>query len=165
MASSTTKKVQVWRFDREPIAGFVNPNTYLTPVGIELLTVAGSILDLPWVDIRSIYFVKDFEKPNSPPPKRAFLVRPKLDGLWIRLIYRDGEQQEGVIPNDLLVLEGSGFTLTTPDFLGNNQKAFIPKTSVKEVQVLGVVGSPLKRPVKKPPIRGQFDLFPEEIAR
>ena len=41
-------------------------------------------------------FSDDFE-----PERKAFLSRPKLDGLWVRLRYIDGETIEGVVPNDL----------------------------------------------------------------
>ena len=162
LASSTTKKVQVWRFDREPLSGFVNQNTYLSDSGIELLTNGGSIQVLVPEEVRCIYFVRDF---HSVPPKKTFLTRPKLDGLWVRLTYRDGDELEGVVPNSLLGIERAGFTLTPPDFTGNNQKAFVPRAAIREVQVLGVVGSPLKRGTKKAAARGQFDLFEQEAAR
>ena len=160
MASSTTKKVQVWRFDRELVAGFVNPGTYLTEVGAEILTVAGSLATVPYPEIKVIYFVRDFEKAGATAPKRAFLTRPKLDGLWVRLTFRDGDQLEGVMPNNLLGLEYTGFSLMPPDFAGNNQRAFIPRSALGRVQVLGVVGSPLNRPArKKLPGKDQIGLF------
>ena len=36
LAGSTTKKVLIRRFDREPMAGYVHPQTYLRPNGVEL---------------------------------------------------------------------------------------------------------------------------------
>ena len=41
--------------------------------------------------------------------RRTFLSRPKLDGLWLRLTFRDGDVQEAVMPNNLLFVEPHGF--------------------------------------------------------
>ena len=57
MASSTSKKVVVQRFEREPLPGFVNPSTWLTPDGVELLTVAGAVSIVPYRDVRIVFFV------------------------------------------------------------------------------------------------------------
>jgi hypothetical protein len=42
LAGSTSKKVRISRFEREPLLGFVNPLTYLRPAGVELLTPDGN---------------------------------------------------------------------------------------------------------------------------
>ena len=64
MAGSTTKKVQVWRFDRETLTGFVNPVTYLTDSGIELLTLAGNVIVAKYPEIKAVFFVREFESPD-----------------------------------------------------------------------------------------------------
>ncbi|MEO7144188.1 MAG: hypothetical protein ABI165_11890, partial [Bryobacteraceae bacterium] len=66
-------------------------------------------------------------------------------GLWIRLRFRDAETLEGLLPNNLLLQEPYGFTFVPPDPTFQNQKIFTPRAALDEVQVLGVVGSPLKR--------------------
>ena len=140
----------------------MNPNTYLTEAGAEILTASGSLTVALYPEIKAIYFVRDFPKTSAPIPKRAFLTRPKLDGLWVRLIFRDSDQLEGVIPNNLLNLGQAGFSVMPPDFAGNNQHAFVPRLALERVEVLGVVGSPLHRPAsKKPPGKDQIGLFEE----
>jgi hypothetical protein len=161
LASSTTKKVQLWRFDRQPIAGYVNPGTYITENGVELLTLAGNVIAVPFGELKAVCFVREFDRTPPVPPKRSFVTRPKLDGLWIRLTLRDGQQIEGVMPNDLLSISGHGFLIAPADFAGNNQRVFIPRPAVVGAQVLGVVGSPLRQPARKKAttVQDQIRLF------
>jgi hypothetical protein len=90
-------------------------------------------------DIRSIYFVREFTE-DFQPERKAFLSRPKLDGLWVRLKFRDEDTIEGVVPNDLLSLLDHGVQITPPDLHGTTLRIFIPRTALTEMTVLGVVG-------------------------
>ncbi len=142
MSSSTTKKVIVRRFERENLVGFVNPFSYLQALHLELLKPEGSLVLVPYEEVKSVCFVKDFEA--EPEPQRVFLTRPKLEGLWVRMVFRDEEVFDGVLPNELLTAGVSGFTVTPPEPDGNNQRVFVPRQALKSIQVLGVVGSPLR---------------------
>lgn len=157
MAASTVKKVVVRRFDRENLIGFVNPFSYLQPLSLELLKPEGSLLLLPYEEIKTVCFVKDFEV--EPETRRVFLTRPKLDGLWVRMQFRDGEIFDGILPNDLLAWEIAGFTVTPPESDANNQRVFVPRQALKSIQVLGVVGSPLRGKRRKAPPEDQPRLF------
>ena len=84
-----------------------------------------------------------------------------MAGLWVNLRFRDGGVLEGIIPNNLMQLEGSGFTVIPPDSLGNQQRVWAPRSSLVAVEVLGVVGSPLKKRKAKPTAREQIGLFDE----
>ena len=147
MSSSTAKKVVVRRFDRENLIGFVNAFSYLQPNAIELLTPEGSLVLLPYDDVKSVCFVKDFEAEAE--PRRIFMTRPKLEGLWVRMFFRDGEVLDGILPNNLLSWDIAGFTVTPPEPDANNQRVFVPRPALKSIQVLGVVGSPLRAKRKK----------------
>ena len=147
MASSTAKKVIVRRFDRENLTGFVNAFSYLQPNYIELLKPDGALVLLPYDEVKSVCFVKDFEAEAE--SRRIFLTRPKLEGLWVRMMFRDGEILDGVLPNNLLAWEIGGFTVTPPEPDANNQRVFVPRPALKSIQVLGVVGSPLRARRKK----------------
>ena len=147
LASSTAKKVIVRRFERESVSGFVNQFSYLQPQAIELLTPEGSLALLPYAEVRSVAFVKDFEEDSE--QRRVFLTRPKLEGLWVRMVFRDGEVLDGILPNNLLAWESTGFTVTPPEPDGNHQKVFVPREALKSIQILGVVGSPLRGKLKK----------------
>jgi hypothetical protein len=156
---STTKKAVIRRFDREPIAGFINPQSYLQPTGVEMLTVAGAALTVPYGEVKTVSFVRDFDSADPNRERKVFNTRPKIDGLWVRLTLRDGEVLEGILSNDLLALEPYGFTVVPPDPYSNNQRVFLPRTSLDQVQVLGVVGSPLRKRKGRPAAKEQIGLF------
>lgn len=147
------------RFDREPLSGYVHPQTYLRPNGVELLTPEGSFSIVPYNEVKAVHFVKDFEG-AAPPEHNVFNTRPKMDGLWVRMRFRDEEVMDGILPNNLLQIEVFGFTVTPPEPYSNNQRVFVPRAALKEVQVLGVVGSPLRAPRKAKGVpKEQIQLF------
>jgi hypothetical protein len=158
LGSSTSKRVRIQRFDRESLSGFVNPNTYLTEFGLELLTLSGTVNVLPYTDIKTVYFVREFGGENPEGGRRAFLNRPKSDGVWVRFTFRDHDILEGVMPNNLLHVEAVGFHSIPPH---GAQRVFIPRTALQEVQVLGVVGGPLRARKKTAGKEGQIGLFEE----
>ena len=159
MAGSTNKKVIVSRFDREPLSGFVNPQTYLLGDGIELLSTAGTVTLVPYAEIKLVSFVRDFQESEPRKEMRQFIARPKMDGLWLRMRFRDGDSMDGLLANNLLQLEPYGFTVVPPDPGFQNQRVFVPRPALSEVQVLGVVGSPLRKRRKAVP-KEQIEMFP-----
>jgi len=156
LAGSTTKKTIIRRYDKEPLAGYVNPLSFLQPAGVELLSAEGNVATIPYSEIKSIVFVRDFDAPAGA-ERSVFQTRPKMEGLWVRLRFRDGDVLEGVMPNNLLQVEPYGFSVVPPDSVSNQQRVFVPRGSLRAVEVLGVVGSPLKR--KKAAAREQGELF------
>ena len=159
MGGSTTKKAVLQRFDKEALAGYVNPVTYLQPTGVELLSAAGNIATIPYAEIKTVAFVRDFDDPE--PERHVFFTRPKMEGLWISLRFRDGVVMEGIMTNNLLQLEPYGFTVIPPDSLGNRQRIFVPRLALASIEVLGVVGSPLRRRKEKAAPKEQIGLFEE----
>ena len=159
MAGSTTKKVLIRRFDREPLTGFVNPQSYLLPDGIELLKTEGTVTVVPYREIKTVCFVKDFEGAEAEPESRVFHTRPKMDGLWVRMRFRDGEIMDGILSNNLLQLDPYGFTFVPPEPYSNNQRIFSPREALSEFHVLGVVGSPLTRRRRREVPKEQIGLF------
>ncbi len=163
MAGSTTKKVLVRRFDRETLTGFVNQQTYLLPAGVELMKTDGTVAVVPYQEIKTVCFVKDFESAEAGPESRVFHTRPKMDGLWVRMRFRDGEIMDGILSNNLLQLEPYGFTFIPPEPYSNNQRIFSPREALSEFHILGVVGSPLtRRRRKKEVAKEQIGLFEQQ---
>jgi hypothetical protein len=152
--ASTHKKVVVRFFDRNVLRGFLNPSKLGNGEAIELLTPEGEQRNFELSGVRSIYFVRDFAD-EFEPERKVFLSRPKLDGLWVRLKFRDEDCIEGVVPNDLLSLLDRGVQITPPDLHGNALRIFIPRSALTEMTVLGVVG--IAR--RKPPAQPQPGLF------
>lgn len=162
MAQSTNKKVLLARFDRESVEGFVQAAAGFDGETIELLTPQGTLLRIPAEETKAICFVRDFDGGETWREHRTFLTRPKMPGIWLRLLFRDGDSMEGMLPNNLILIEPTGFSIIPPDPTFQNQRIFVPRSALREVQVLGVVGSPLRRrPSKKPLGEGQLEMFGE----
>jgi len=151
----------VARFDRETLRGFVQSPSGFGADSLELLTPEGSLQSIPYSETKAICFVRDLESPETWREHRAFAARPKSAGLWVRLVFRDNDSLEGMISNSLLQIEPAGFSIIPPDPTFQNQRIFIPRAALSDVQVLGVIGSPLKRrPVKKDQKKeGQLEMF------
>ena len=138
-AATTHKKVTVVLLDKAYIQGYLNPQMLGRSPSVELLTRAGEYLTLEMAKVKSIHFVREFNNQHEP-ERKAFLSRPKLDGLWVRCHFRDNDSVEGVIPNNLVEILENGVRLTPPDLHGNSLWIFIPRTALTEMKVLGVVG-------------------------
>ena len=132
--------------DRSSLQGYVNP-LRLPNDPLDVLTTNGEHREIPLREVRAVYFVRDFTE-DYQPERKAFLSRPKLDGLWVRLKFRDGETLEGVVTNDLLALLDGGIQITPPDLNGTAVRIFVPRAALSEVTVLGRGGggAPQARP-------------------
>jgi len=160
VAQSTNKKVLLARFDREPVEGFVHASAGFNGEAIEILSPSGTLIRVPVAETKAVCFVRDFEVGETWRQHRTFLARPKMPGIWVRLLFRDGDSMEGMLPNNMMLLDPAGFSIIPPDPTFQNQRIFVPRPALREVQVLGVVGSPLRHPrSKKPQKEGQFELF------
>jgi len=156
-AASTHKKVVVTFSDHTTLQGYVNP-TRLPDDPLDVLTTNGEHREVPLKEIRAVYFVRDFTE-DYEPERKVFFSRPKLDGLWVRLKFRDNETLEGVVNNDLLSLLDSGIQITPPDLNGAAVRIFVPRSALSEVTVLGVVGVARRKPAAAAP--AQPKLFSE----
>jgi hypothetical protein len=139
-STSTRKKVVVLLMDRTPLKGYLNASSLGRAETIDLLTPEGEHVEVAPDDVKSVYFVREFPG-TFDPERKVFLSRPKLDGLWVRLRFRDQDVIEGIVANDLLELLDNGVQLTPPDIHGNNLRLFIPRSAIAEIKVLGVVGA------------------------
>jgi hypothetical protein len=157
---STHKKVLVSRFDRDTLSGFVNPQGYLLSDGLELMTQSGSVSIVPYDEVKLVCFVRDFQQGEPRKELRLFTTRPKLEGLWLRMHFRDGDAMDGILSNNLLQLDTFGFSVVPPDPGFQNQRVFVPRAALSRIQVLGVVGSPLRMP-RKPKLtaKEQLEMF------
>jgi Family of unknown function (DUF6982) len=144
-ATSTHKKVIVTFSDGTSLQGYINP-LRLPDDPLDVLTTNGEHREVPLKEIRAVYFVRDFTE-DYEPERKAFFSRPKLDGLWVRLKFRDNQTLEGVVSNDLLALLDSGIQITPPDLNGAAVRIFVPRNALSEVTVLGVVGVARRKPV------------------
>jgi hypothetical protein len=158
LSPSTTKKVFIRRFQREPVNGFASPQQYLKPNGIEILTPDGGMLMLDYREVKSVAFVREFPAAGSPEDRKVFHTRPKMEGLWVRMLFRDNDLMEGILSNNLLQIDPYGFSFVPPDPFSNNQRIFVPREALRDIHVLGVVGGKAGK-AKKPDTRDQIKLF------
>jgi hypothetical protein len=162
--ASTHKKVVVLLLNRTSVRGYLNPATLGRSEQIDLLTLDGEQESIQLEDVKSVYFVREF-KDQFEPERKTFLSRPKLDGLWVRLRFKDEDAMEGIVSNNLLDLLDTGVRLTPPDLHGNVLHMFIPRTALREMKVLGVVGVARRSPRATRDIRAvleaQSKLFSE----
>lgn len=155
MSNSTNKKAVVHRFDREALAGFVNPRDFRQAEGIELLSRGGNVAFLPYWEVKYVLFVQDFAAGMAPLERRLFANRPRRSGLWLRMTFRDGDELDGLVPNNLL-LDGFGFDLTPPDPAAA-PRVFVPRAALKEAIILAVIGASAR--ARRMAEREQIELF------
>jgi hypothetical protein len=157
--TSTFKKVVVVHLDRKTQPGYLDPAQLGRAESVELLTLDGAHQSIPFPEVKSVHFVREFDQPVAP-ARKSFLSRPRQEGLWVRLRFVDGDQIEGLVPNNLLGLLEHGIQITPPDSNGNNLRLFIPRTALTEFVVLGVVGAARRaRPAPTRVPASQGDLF------
>jgi hypothetical protein len=146
--ASTHKRVVVLLLDRTPVRGYVNPSVLGHADSIDVLTPEGEHRAIPTDAVKCVYFVREFGD-DFDLERKTFLSRPKLDGLWVRLRFRDEDVLEGIVANDLLGLLNSGVQLTPPDLHGNTLRVFVPRSALLEMKVLGVVGVARRAPRRR----------------
>jgi hypothetical protein len=150
--------VVIRTLDHENIRGYLNPAHLGQSEEVDLLTPDGEHQAIPLKTVKSVYFVREFTE-DFEPGRKEFLSRPKLDGLWVKLRFRDNDAIEGIVSNDLLELLDRGVQITPPDLHGQTLRIFIPRTALVEMKVLGVVG--IARRVAKAAAAQQPKLFGE----
>ncbi len=143
--TSTHKKVVARLLDGAAVRGFVNPTAYLKDEGIELLDLEGHLLRISLSEIKGLYFVREFEGNSDRAERKVFLSRPKLNGLWVRMTFKDSEVMDGLITPNLLALNPVGFLVTPPDVFSNNLRIFVPRSALDSMEVLGVITNGARR--------------------
>ena len=154
-------------FGHEPLEGYVSPQRFLQTDGIEVLARSAEAVFIPYDQVRAVYFVRQFGESPDRNQRKVFASRPKLGGLWVRMRFLDGEELEGVIPNDLRIMGEHGVTLTPPDSKGNTQRVFVPSRALETFVVMGVIGKPRvrARPQRELEPAAQLTLFSEHPAQ
>ena len=147
-STPTRKKAVVLLLDSTALKGYLNPAALTGGETIDLLTQEGEHQAIPSSEIKAIYFVADLNLPYLP-ERKSFLSRPKLEGLWLKLVFRDRDTLEGIVTNELLEILDRGIQFIPPDLHGNCSFIYVPRTALVEAKVLGVVGITKRLP--KPP--------------
>ncbi len=157
---STHKKVVVRKMDRDTVNGYVAA-TFIVDGKVELLNTAGNVVTIDLAEIKGVYFVREFGDSESL-VRKTFTTRPRSEGLWVRLRFRDNETVEGMMPNNLAQVEPEGFLINPPDTRSNTQRIFVPRTAISELTVLAVIGGAQRRRRVAAAEIGQGGLFDDK---
>ena len=130
--------------DRDSINGYVAPANFLQEGKLELLNTAGNVVGIDLKDIKGVYFVREFADSDTL-TRKTFTSRPRTEGLWVRLKFKDNEVMEGMMPNDLSQSMAEGFLVNPPDLRSNTQRIFVPRTALASLNVIAVIGGPHRR--------------------
>ena len=141
---STHKKVVVRKMDRDSINGYVAPANFVHEGKLELLNTSGNVVAIDLRDIKGVYFVREFSDSDAV-SRKTFTSRPRTEGLWVRLKFKDNEVLEGMMPNDLSLTTAEGFLINPPDLRSNTQRIFVPRSALASLTVLAVIGATRRR--------------------
>lgn len=136
--ATTHKKVVIRKMDRDSVNGYVK-SVFIAEGKVELMNTSGNVVTIDLRDIKGVYFVREFGDSESL-TRKTFPSRPRVEGLWVRLRFRDNEVIEGMMPNDLLQEGSDGFSVLPPDPGGNTQRIFVPRSALASITVLAVIG-------------------------
>jgi hypothetical protein len=155
--SAARKPVIVRKLTRDWCAGYLSANPAEQLDALELLDTSGKLIRIAWDQVKWVCYVRELAPGENSAPisgprtpandtinperllRRRFSSRPRAAGLWLRLTLRDGDELEGLASNDRSLVDGAGLLLTPPDTRSNTQRVFIPRSSIRELTVLGVI--------------------------
>jgi len=123
---------------RDSLNGYVGP-VFIADGRLEILNTSGNLVTIDLDEVKGVYFVREFGDPDL--TRKTFTTRPRSEGLWVRLTFRDNEVLEGMMPNNLTQLAPEGFFINPPDTRSNTQRIFVPRSALTELTVLAVIGS------------------------
>ncbi len=155
--ATTHKKVVVRKMDRDTVNGYVSA-AFITDGKVQVMNTAGNVVAIALHDVKGVYFVREFGDSESL-VRKTFTSRPRVEGLWVRLRFRDNEVIEGMMPNDLLQEGPEGFSIIPPDPHSNTQRIFVPRSALSEMTVLGVIGEKAGRRGRRPEDTRQVPMF------
>lgn len=156
---STHKKVIVRKIDRDSVNGYVAPVHFVQEGKLEILNTTGNVVAIDVKDIKCVFFVRDFGESDAL-TRKTFTTRPRAEGLWVRIRFKDGEMLEGLMPNDLSLTIPEGFLINPPDLRANIQRMFVPRGALESLTVLAVIGA-TKRQRRGPADLQQVPMFGE----
>ena len=155
--ATTHKKVVVRKIDRDSVTGYVSAE-FIADGKVEVMNTAGKVVAIGLREIKGVYFVREFGDSESL-ARKTFTSRPRVEGLWVRLRFRDNEVIEGMMPNDLLQDGAEGFSIIPPDPHSNTQRIFVPRSALTDMIVLGVIGEKAGRRGRRPEDTRQVPMF------
>jgi hypothetical protein len=98
--------------------------------------------------LKALFFVKSFDGNPDYREAQYFADAPVYQGIWVRVRFFDQEVIEGIMENSIRPFVEPGLLLTLPDTESNNEAAYVIKSSLNELHILGVSASlPTRREI------------------
>ena len=120
----------------DPLSAGLIGSTLPPQVGVELSEGGRILIDLQ--KAKALFFVKTLEGRTDYVEVKFFERNPQIEGLWIKIRFKDGEITEGIVHNSLPFVADNGFFLRPPDPQSNNRVVFVVKSFLNDFRVLGI---------------------------
>jgi hypothetical protein len=158
---STTKKVILYRWDRQPEEGLINPASFLQETSLEWMTPQGRVDFCSFESCKAVCFVSESGKPDLFTEHNLFERRPRVPGLWTRFRFRDGALLDGILSHNLLEWPAAGYYIVPPQARANRQRVFIPRLALTGTELRGVVGGAAAAKLREAPLfeKRQLTIF------
>ena len=119
-----------------------------SPRGVLSLPVTMPNGTQEWISsegLKAVFFVKSFEG-KSHDDLRFHDSFPPAECLWVRLTFQDLEVMEGLIYNKCDFVLDAGIFFFPSDPEGNNWLVYVPKSQIKDFNILGLRAAPRSLP-------------------
>jgi hypothetical protein len=88
--------------------------------------------------VKAVFYVNSFDGDSDHQILNFHSRAPIADGIWVRLLFIDGEIMEGMVYNSIRYLVDSGFFLLPTDPDSNNKLVYVRKSWLADHRVLGI---------------------------
>ena len=120
----------------DPLSAGLTGNSLPAQIALDLAGGGKTVIDLR--SAKALFFVKTLEGRNDYVEIKFFERNPQIEGLWIKIRFKDGEVTEGIVHNSLPFVSDTGFFLRPPDPHSNNRVVFVVKSFLNDFRVLGI---------------------------
>jgi len=120
----------------DPLAAGLIGQTLPSTVSLDLPGGGSRIVDVG--SAKALFFVKTLDGRSDYVEIKFFERNPQIEGLWIKIKFKDGEVTEGIVHNSLPFVADSGFFLRPPDPQSNNRVVYVVKNFLSDFRVLGI---------------------------
>jgi len=120
----------------DPLAAGAIGQTLPSTVSLEIPGAGQRLVDVSRA--KALFFVKSLEGRQDYVEVKFFERNPQIEGLWIKIKFKDGEVTEGIVHNSLPFVADAGFFLRPPDPQSNNRVVYVVKGFLSDFRILGI---------------------------
>src|SRR5690242_4368644 len=120
----------------DPLAAGLIGQTLPSTVELDLPNGGSRVVDVGTA--KAFFFVKSLEGRTDYVEVKFFERNPQIEGLWVKIKFKDGEVTEGIVHNSLPFVADTGFFLRPPDPQSNNRVVYVVKGFLSDFRILGI---------------------------